>query len=142
MNRQTTVQTIESPFTQGHFHLCPAVATPLTTSSCLSIFNNLSPAHYCFIGEHLEKTSPRRIVYMLSETVISHHPTNIKLLNSNYRKLLDNHNTLLMQEVSSLIKNLLMDSGNSKFGFSSVTTSFFLSAQSSLKSFQSLFTSN
>jgi hypothetical protein len=142
MTNKTTIQTLESPLTERHLHSGSAFGTSLTASSCLGVFNNLSTANYCFVGKHLEEISPRNIVYAFSEMMIFNHIFDSQLLDSNEGILFSEGMRKFMKEISSLVGNFEMTSSNPKPCLSPVMASFFLSAQSSLKSSKFIFRFN
>lgn len=126
MNNQTTIQTLESPFMQRHFVDSSAITTPFTASSSFGVFNDLPTAHDCFIGQHLQKTPPTCIIYTFSEMTVLNHSINVQFFNSNNLEFLSKNRTLLMEKISSLIKNFKATSRNLNLSPLPVHTSFFL----------------
>jgi hypothetical protein len=139
MQNQTTIRTRELSPTERHIYLSPTITTSFTRSSGLGVLDYLSTAHDCFVGQHLEKSSPRNITNMLGQVMIPDHIIYTQFFNCYERICFSETMTELMQEISPLVDNLEMLSCNFQFCFSSVTGAFDFPAQPSLQTFQSRF---
>ena len=132
MTNKTTTQTLESSLTERHILNNPTVGTSLACIPWINL-NQLSTSSQNLVGQHLDKISPRCVTDTFSEMMIFNHILNLKFLNRNGFIITNDLKRSFMKKVLSLIKNSLMKPSNLKSGFSSVSTSFFLLAQSSLK---------
>lgn len=138
MANKTTTQTLEFPLTERHILDSPASTTG---SACILgvNFNQLSTSFLNFVRQHLDKVAPRDIVNASCKIMIFNHISNLQFFNRNDFELFDDGEACFMKKVLPLIEDSLVNFSNFKSGFSPILTSFFLPAQSPLKSGKFLF---
>jgi len=115
------------------------LAASVTAPPCLRIFQDLSTAYYCFVGQHIDECTPRSIGYEFSIIRFVNHTCDIQILDCNQSIRLGYPVTEFVQEIIPLVSNFKMQFCQSKLCFSSVSRSFDFSTQSPLQEFQSFF---
>jgi len=138
MQRRTAIWAEKLSLAERHLYNSPTDTAFLAGVSWIST-NDLSTASYCFVGQHINESSPRHITDMLGKAMVSNHSFDIQIFNCNERIGFSEPATELVQEVSPLVGNLVMQSGDFESCFIPVFASFDFSAQPSLQEFQSLF---
>lgn len=136
MLNKTAGGTGEGFFAQRHLFSVPALATSLATSSRLGVFDKCSTACDSFVLEHFEEASPRSIADMLGKTMIAHHSFDIQILNSNPAELQSQASAQFVLEITPLIGNPDVASGDLESGFAPIPASLLLPAQSPLQQLQ------
>src|SRR3990172_10635986 len=84
MQRRTTMRTEKLSLVERHLYSSPADTAFLASVSWISA-NDLSTASYCFVGQHVNESSPRRITDMLGKAMVSDHSLDIQIFNCNER---------------------------------------------------------
>lgn len=135
-----TFRAFEDFPTERHiFNIEPTFAASMAASSCFKVFDELSTAIYYFVGQHLNETIPRSIIYEFGIVGTVNHAFDVQLLNSDSAVSQGNTSTELMLKVRPLVSNLVVQFGYFEPCFSPVSRAFDFSAKSSLQELESLF---
>jgi len=139
MTNQTTHGTLELSLTEGHIH---DMSTVVAGSACVSWVHSddFSTACYCLVGEHLGEPRPRSIVNVLTETMITNHPLDVQVLDTNSLVSPSEGAGEFVEEVAPLVFYPLMQSGNFETSLLPVVATFDLATETSLQSHQTMFT--
>lgn len=140
MQNNTTIRTKKGSLTERHIlNIEPTLAASVTASSCFRVFDKLSTAGYCFVGQHINETSPRSIIYEFGVIGTINHAFDIKVFNCNYSKPDSKTSAQFMMEITPLVNNFVVQSGYFEPCLSPVGRAFFLSAQPSLYKLEPFF---
>ena len=133
-----TIRAFEDFSTERHIlNIKPAFATSMTASFGLGVFDKLSTTYYSLVGQHLNETIPRSIVYKFGIIGTVNHAFDIQILNSNNAVSQSEVSAKFMVKIRPLVSNFVVQSGYFKPCLSPVSRAFFLSAQSSLYKLES-----
>lgn len=141
MTNKTTIRASESSFGEGHRCICSAPATPLTATSCLGVFQQLSTANYCFVGKHMVEFTPCNVKYVLSEVALN-HSFDIKLLAIDDCVIFSQGMAEFVQEISPLVSNFQVLPCNFDTGFLPVFAAFDTPRMDALQPCEFLFSIN
>ena len=128
MANSQTLRTMEGSLRENHIlHIEPTVATSMTASSGLGVFDELSTECDLFVGQHINKYTPRSIQYMFGKMMVSDHSFNIKILTSDYTISSSKASAKFVQEITPLVSNLNIFFSQPEDSFPSVSRTFNLS---------------
>lgn len=103
------------------------------------ILDKPSSSTLSLVGQHIKEHPPRRIRNMFSETMILKHSVNVEGFNPDESVLISENSALLMEEIQALINYFDMALSDLMDGFASISRTFLLTAQNSLKPFKLFF---